>query len=290
MPQNLDPTTNAQATHPKQWRVLFPNDDMNPCLPSNPGEPGMVFANRFEILDGESWTVFRKVEKSKPVLWVMDGEYVFTQCEAPLSGEEFGRQSDVVKKSWGSHILGARRCQSYVEIHARVYLRLKYPGEEITKERLDKAVSEIRKTNKEQPAKVQSRDVINALTCGEEVINILVMQCVGYDYAFEAEMREKMDEFVPSKGKGKGKGKSRAKPGPKSARSKPKPKAPVARRREEASDSGDDDPDAMEVEEIVRERRRSGRFVANAGSVVDRDGAEEEEESDGDGEDDDYAE
>lgn len=50
---------------------------MNPAMPLLPGEPGLLFASRHEVLDGW-WGVFRRHLNGKDAVWLYLGEYEST--------------------------------------------------------------------------------------------------------------------------------------------------------------------------------------------------------------------
>jgi hypothetical protein len=41
-------------------RLVFPELNLNPSMPSQPGDPGLVFASRHEILSNPPWMLFCK--------------------------------------------------------------------------------------------------------------------------------------------------------------------------------------------------------------------------------------
>ncbi len=69
--------------------------EMNPSVPSSPGEPGLVFASRHEILKDPPWTLFVKRVPSVAV-WTYMGEYESVIC-GRLEAEQFCALSDKVR-------------------------------------------------------------------------------------------------------------------------------------------------------------------------------------------------
>lgn len=69
--------------------------DCNPFVPLNPGEPGLIFASRHEILSDPPWTVFVKRTNASPAVWSYQGEYGCTLC-GTMTVEEFTSQTQKV--------------------------------------------------------------------------------------------------------------------------------------------------------------------------------------------------
>lgn len=78
-------------------RVIFPQPEMNPSVPSSPGEPGLIFASRHEILKNPPWTLFVKCNP-RVAVWTYMGEYESVIC-GRLEADKFGALSDKVRKS-----------------------------------------------------------------------------------------------------------------------------------------------------------------------------------------------
>ena len=88
--------------HPKGAivrRVVFPQFGLNPAMPSRPGQPGLVFASRHEILENPPWSVFRKrLSASGKAAWLYLGDYE-SELMGKMSGKEFGDLATSVS-SW----------------------------------------------------------------------------------------------------------------------------------------------------------------------------------------------
>jgi len=69
-------------------RVVFPQFALNPAMPSVPGQPGLVFASRHEILDNPPWSVFRKVSGSGQAVWLYLGDYE-SELVGKMTAKEF---------------------------------------------------------------------------------------------------------------------------------------------------------------------------------------------------------
>jgi hypothetical protein len=67
---------------------------MNPAMPLLPGEPGLLFASRHEVLDGW-WGVFRRHLNGKDAVWLYLGEYESTLI-GKMTKEQFCAQRESV--------------------------------------------------------------------------------------------------------------------------------------------------------------------------------------------------
>jgi len=77
--------------------MVFPKFDVNPSMPSAPGEPGLVYASRHEILKDPPWSVFFKDRTMKKAVWKYLGEYESKLC-GKMSPELFRSQRPVVSQ------------------------------------------------------------------------------------------------------------------------------------------------------------------------------------------------
>ncbi|KAJ7639977.1 hypothetical protein DFH06DRAFT_1430546, partial [Mycena polygramma] len=175
--------------HPKRWAV-FPQFDLNPLLPCSPGAAGLIFASRLEItVDYDlPWALFRKDRPSGGAVWRYMGDYRNRRCGS-LTAEQFASQSQTVKKEWGNLLIKAKKCTVYVEMRARIALRK--AGIDFDEDRVAEEVKSIRKKTRTLP--VTDEDVIDALSRGDEAIDIIKMECISYDHEFVAEMGRRYD-------------------------------------------------------------------------------------------------
>lgn len=100
---------------------MFPTPEMNPSMPLFPGDAGLIFTSRTEILKDGPWSVFRKYDrgidvdvkrkgepcssemggkgdgkgKQKSVVWVCVGDYECTKV-GKISQENWGAQNHEV--------------------------------------------------------------------------------------------------------------------------------------------------------------------------------------------------
>jgi hypothetical protein len=86
----------------KKRRLVYPMPDMNPAMPMIPGESGLLFASRPELVKDKQgpWSVFRRERKAR---WVYLGEYENTLV-GKMTKEQFCWQKETVSSSrfyWG---------------------------------------------------------------------------------------------------------------------------------------------------------------------------------------------
>ena len=82
---------------PNRRHLVFPMVEMNPAMPFVPGEPGLIYASRHEILYDPPWTLFIKPDPKKSI-WRYLGEYECVICGV-MSAEMFRSQTDVVRSN-----------------------------------------------------------------------------------------------------------------------------------------------------------------------------------------------
>ncbi|KDR85968.1 hypothetical protein GALMADRAFT_235162 [Galerina marginata CBS 339.88] len=244
---------------PVQRRIVFPMLDMNPAMPSRPGEPGLVFASRHEILENPPWTLFCKPSPS-PAVWLYLGEYESALC-GKMTAEQFKSQTLVVKKEWAKLILKMKAFDVYVSMRARIALRVAstLPAEDKeTEEDLIKAEMQAVKNKKGLP--VTEEDVITALSKGDEGIDIIRMTCVKYDHDFADDMKAKFANYdtllaanaAASKRKKEEKEKDEAIAIPKKRGRKPKPKAQAQPQEVESEIDSNILPSDSDEEYVIR--------------------------------------
>jgi len=79
-------------------RLVFPLPEMNPAVPSAPGEPGLIYASRHEILQNPPWSLFIKREPAIAI-WTYVGDYEGELCGV-MNAKMFMAQSEMVKISF----------------------------------------------------------------------------------------------------------------------------------------------------------------------------------------------
>ncbi|KAJ7258417.1 hypothetical protein B0H12DRAFT_1109857 [Mycena haematopus] len=176
--------------------AIFPQPFLNPFLPRAPGEPGLIFASRFEIVgdhDGMPWALFCKPSvKGKPkVVWRYMGDYRNRHC-GDLTAEQFKRQEVEVQQQWGKLILKSKKVPTYVAMRARIALRkanIDFVRGDAT-EALE--IAEItRRGGKGKPHPVSADDIVRAFGRGEERIGIIKLECVSYNHGLVEDMERR---------------------------------------------------------------------------------------------------
>lgn len=116
----------------KQRRLVFPLFQMNPAMPVVPGETGIMFASRPELLSDGPWGLFRRHLDGRTAVWLYLGEY---ECRVvgKMSKEDFCAQKPTVSslsRAWlytsYSRILAGSTSMGIAPINAegaRVLLR-----------------------------------------------------------------------------------------------------------------------------------------------------------------------
>lgn len=119
-------------------RMVLPMLDMNPAMPRFPGQPGLLFASRHEVLEGP-WTVFCRRLDSKEATWRYLGEYE-SELVGKMTAQQFNDQTSVVrnhnlcvtdfrlpclkvKSRWGDLLISQRNFECYVSMRSRIALR-----------------------------------------------------------------------------------------------------------------------------------------------------------------------
>ncbi|PPQ75507.1 hypothetical protein CVT26_015839 [Gymnopilus dilepis] len=176
---------------PHRRRIVFPMLDMNPAMPSEPGEPGLVFASRHEILSNPPWSLFCKHSKSAPAVWRYLGDYENTLC-GTMTAEEFKAQTPTTKLEWAKLIMKMKAFDVYVGMRARIALRkFKLLPAKNDQDEQKMVNAEIEAIKKGKGRNVTESEIITAFSKGEEGIDIIRMTCVKYDHVFAQDMKDK---------------------------------------------------------------------------------------------------
>lgn len=101
--------TNPSGTRTR--RVVFPRLDLNPNIPSRPGEPGLIFASRHEILENPPWTLFVKLRNETPAVWLYLGEYKCT-LSGKMTAEQFAGQGPTYVRWFCNFVCHTSDCLS----------------------------------------------------------------------------------------------------------------------------------------------------------------------------------
>jgi hypothetical protein len=68
---------------------MFPTPEMNPSMPLFPGDAGLIFTSRTEILKDGPWSVFRKYDRGIDVEVKHEGD----PCSSEMGGKGDGRSN-----------------------------------------------------------------------------------------------------------------------------------------------------------------------------------------------------
>ncbi|KAF9461373.1 hypothetical protein BDZ94DRAFT_1299267 [Collybia nuda] len=172
---------------PIERRIMFPMFDMNPSMPAKPGEPGLMYASRLDLTEDSPHSLFASDIGNKRAVWRYIGEYESTVC-SKMSASLFRGQRPEVKKAWGTQIRDGKQWDIYVAMRARIALRKAKQG--VTADKVDEEMVKI-KNNNGRPVSIE--DIISAFENGAEGIDIIKMQCVGYDHTFADDVETKFD-------------------------------------------------------------------------------------------------
>ncbi|KAG6873605.1 hypothetical protein C0995_013978 [Termitomyces sp. Mi166 len=178
-PQQTFPTLSKdnQARHPYR-DFMYLNLIYNPYAPQRPGHPGLFYKTTLPELPKELRVLIR-IEHG---VWLYLGQYELIPA-APLTKEEWAAKSDQTKERWCTKI---SRKQWDKSMRARIALRRSLGREPTSRE---VAASD--------GLGVSADDVRRALDSGIEVMQVWVMKCVGYDEAFQREMKDKRSTWTP---------------------------------------------------------------------------------------------
>ncbi|PBK65517.1 hypothetical protein ARMSODRAFT_437077 [Armillaria solidipes] len=195
-------------------QCIWPTKDLNPLVVDSPGAPGLLFTSRPEIVGGTPWHVFCRRQVEKQLCWEYAGKYTMV-VSGKIEAEQFAAQSEATKKRWGDYLVTRKEARVYTVMRARIALRkhgqplderrvcmeieavmgraVKKPGDEgMTKKDKQKERGKIKAR---VPLAVNAGDVIEAFCNGDEHINILRMDCIGYDHTFVGDMQKKLAQW-----------------------------------------------------------------------------------------------
>ncbi|KAJ7754167.1 hypothetical protein DFH07DRAFT_823269 [Mycena maculata] len=181
-PQDLLFRLRKVATLPARYvarDVICGTREINPYLPTRPGEPGLMCSVRKRMANGAPWSMFLRRKAHNRAVWLYAGEYVFVHVGA-LTAAQFKDQSADFHTAWAEKILRTVQFDEYVRMHAEIALR-KW-GHAITEEAVAEEMAQIR--TKSEPLPLTTEDVVGALSRGEQKIDIVRMECASYDHEF----------------------------------------------------------------------------------------------------------
>ncbi|KAF5311337.1 hypothetical protein D9611_012628 [Ephemerocybe angulata] len=196
--QYIPAERNPSQTGSGRRRLVFPMPEMNPAMPLHPGESGLLFASRHEVLSDPPWGVFRKNLDGGEARWLYLGEY-----ESVLVGRmtkaQFRMQRATVKARWAKLIIEQKAFECYTCMRARIALRkhgLLVGNEEEVQALI---ANEIDQIENGEGLELGEEDVIRAFDMGEEAIDIIRMKCVAYDRVFADSIEEKFKRYPEMK-------------------------------------------------------------------------------------------
>ncbi|KAF9461887.1 hypothetical protein BDZ94DRAFT_1323092 [Collybia nuda] len=188
----------------KSRNFIFPTPDINPDMPTIPGNPGLLLSCRREMTQ-VICTLFSRNE-TKPARWEYIGEYE-SRLLRQLSALEFTQQTQAMKNAWAKKIIKVKKWPVYTGIRARIFLRK--DGQALTDENVEAEI--LRITSKAtQSGALNASDVIKALERGEEQLDIIRMTCVSYDHRFVKDIITQSKSWTQKSPNGKGTSKHKA--------------------------------------------------------------------------------
>ncbi|KAK0469411.1 uncharacterized protein EV420DRAFT_1633823 [Desarmillaria tabescens] len=161
--------------------VVLPQKRYNPALPSQPGAHGLLFSVRHHVV-GQTVALF--VKEGTQALWTYYGEYKDVLC-GKVTGQVFMDQAEEVKQDWAQKIL-VQKSDEYLSVKARVSLRK--DGQSINDSNVKNEMDRL-KTMPKNVQNLKTRDVIDALVRGDEGLEIIRLECVGFDHSLVEDIR-----------------------------------------------------------------------------------------------------
>uniref|UniRef100_A0A8H7Y9A5 DUF6697 domain-containing protein n=1 Tax=Psilocybe cubensis TaxID=181762 RepID=A0A8H7Y9A5_PSICU len=175
---------NLNPSGKEKRRMVFPQLESNPSMPMRPGQPGLLYSSRYELLHGSyPWTVFCKPDASK-ALWL----YLASQ---------YNGQESKTKIEWAQRLLKAKAHDVYISMRARIALR-KYGQLLPSTSKADEETlirSEIKSIKINKGMHLTENDIIDAFSKGEEGIDIIRMTCIQYDHVFLNDMKTRYSSY-----------------------------------------------------------------------------------------------
>ncbi|KAK0223568.1 hypothetical protein IW262DRAFT_1546187 [Armillaria fumosa] len=161
--------------------VALPQKRYNPALPYRPGAHGLLFSMRHHVVEQ---TVALFVKEGTQALWTYYGEYKGVLCDK-VTKEVFIDQADEVKQDWAQKIL-VQKSDEYLSVKARISLR---KCEQSVTDSNVKNMMDRLKTRPKNGQDLRTRDIIDALVRGDEGLEIIRLECVGFDHSLVEDIR-----------------------------------------------------------------------------------------------------
>ncbi|KAJ7639980.1 hypothetical protein DFH06DRAFT_1216262 [Mycena polygramma] len=158
--------------------VLCGTPDINPHIPTRPGDPGLMCSVRQGMVNGRLWSVFIPKTVAGKKRWLYLGQYAF-ELVGSMTPAQFSNHTDTFQSNWAEKLLRTVKFDEYVQMRARIGLR-KW-GRAITGENVAREMERVKTKKGLVLTKAQ---VIEALKRGDEKISVVRMKCVAYDHQF----------------------------------------------------------------------------------------------------------
>ncbi|KAI0053963.1 hypothetical protein FA95DRAFT_1600476 [Auriscalpium vulgare] len=191
--------------------MLFPDHPQNPGLPTAPGAPGTLISNREDVT--RHGVVALWVKSTTPGggnAWMYYGQYEVRRSPSSLSGQGFESLSDKCKDAWVSALFKAT-LNCYALMTARIWLHKHNQdmGQTAVARKaalfVDHAKVQKREKVKEKdragPGGLTKEHIRDGLCSGVACFDVVTLQCVGYDYAFETALSTTFAKWMGSKAK-----------------------------------------------------------------------------------------
>ncbi|KAJ6471589.1 hypothetical protein C8R47DRAFT_1147324 [Mycena vitilis] len=158
--------------------VLCGTPDINPHIPTRPGDPGLMCSVRQGMVNGKPWSVFIPITVTGKKRWQYLGQYAF-ELVGSMTPAQFRNQMDTFQSNWAEKLLRTVKFDEYVQMRARIGLR--EWGRATTEESV---ATEMARVKLKKGLVLTKAQVIEALNRGEEKISVVRMKCVAYDHHF----------------------------------------------------------------------------------------------------------
>ncbi|KAJ3515042.1 hypothetical protein NMY22_g14553 [Coprinellus aureogranulatus] len=140
--------------------LILMRADSHPSMPLTPGHSGIITAGRFNPTGKGPYSLFRKDLRPGLHTWLYLGEYEWSLV-GKMSTTVFQRQSE-------SPPSGFAQTHYFLAMRTRIALRK----------------AERKGTQGGNSTVIYTDDVISSLSRGEEVIDLVLLRCVSYDWTF----------------------------------------------------------------------------------------------------------
>ncbi|EDR04961.1 uncharacterized protein LACBIDRAFT_303888 [Laccaria bicolor S238N-H82] len=169
---------------------MYCNTDAHSMAPEIPGAGGLFFnPDHIPGFTGIKYRLFTRIQRTPKALWTYVGEYEALVSQS-LSKAEWNEQTNRVKSTW-AHMIFKKDWGSNVRL--RIFTRKKHNVRTPTEEQLEKVWD-----SGEYKGKVTAGEIQAAFDCGEEVLHVWVMKCVGFDKSLQRQINEELKTWDSS--------------------------------------------------------------------------------------------